>query len=115
MKKTYILVAALGLAPIPATAKEPQPGTIVSENSVACGSQLKNKKETAQLLCQEYIVRTETTEYHVRQERHAGQELIPVNTGIQFTLDKDKMKLRANGKKYEYLIVSEIAAAAPKP
>jgi hypothetical protein len=32
MKKTHILVAALGLAPIPAAVKEPQPGTIVSEN-----------------------------------------------------------------------------------
>ena len=114
MRKTYILAAALGLAPISAAAKEPQPGTIVSENSVACGSQVKNKKETAQLLCQEYVVRTETTEYHVRQEKHADRELIPVNTGIAFTLDKDKMKFKANGKKYEYLVVSETAAAAPK-
>jgi hypothetical protein len=115
MRKAYILAAALGLATTSAAAKEPQPGTIVSENSVACGSQLKNKKETAQVLCQEYVVRTETTEYHVRQEKHADQELIPVNTGIEFTLDKDKMKFKANGKKYEYLVVSETATAAPKP
>jgi len=113
MRKAYILAAALGLATISAAARGPQPGTIVSESSVGCGSQLKNKKETAQVLCQEYVVRTETTEYHVRQEKHADQELIPVNTGIEFTLDKDKMKFRANGKKYEYLVVSE--AAAPKP
>jgi hypothetical protein len=115
MRKTYILAAALGLAPISAAAKEPQPGTIVSESSVACGSQLKNKKETAQVLCQEYVVRTEATEYHVRQEKHADQELIPVNTGIEFTLDKDRMKFKANGKKYEYLVVSETATGAPKP
>jgi hypothetical protein len=42
-----------------------------------------------------------------------------VNTSIEFTLDKDKMKFKANGKKYEYLVVSETAAiaaaAAPKP
>jgi hypothetical protein len=115
MRKAYVLAAALGLATVSAAAKEPQPGTIVSESSVACGSQLKSKKETAQVLCQEYVVRSSTTEYHVRQEKHADQELIPVNTGIEFTLDKDKMKFRANGKKYEYLIVSETAAAAPKP
>jgi hypothetical protein len=115
MRKATILAAALGLATISAAAKGPQPGTIVSESSVACGSQLKNKKETAQLLCQEYLVRTETTEYHVRQEKHADQELIPVNSGIEFTLDKDKMKFKANGKKYEYLVVSETATAAPKP
>jgi hypothetical protein len=115
MRKATILAAALGLATISAAAKGPQPGTIVSESSVACGSQLKNKKETAQLLCQEYLVRTETTEYHDRQEKHADQELIPVNSGIEFTLDKDKMKFKANGKKYEYLVVSETATAAPKP
>jgi hypothetical protein len=113
MRKAYILAAALGLAAISAAARGPQPGTIVSESSVVCGSQLKDKKETAQVLCQQYVVRTETTEYHVRQEKRADQELIPVNTGIEFTLDKDKMKFRANGKKYEYLVVSE--AAAPKP
>ena len=36
----------------------------------------------------------------------------------EFTLDKDRMKFKANGKKYEYLVVSEtatVAAATPKP
>jgi hypothetical protein len=40
---------------------------------------------------------------------------LPVNAGIEFTLDKDKMKFKANGKKYGYLIVSETATAAPQP
>jgi len=115
MRMTYLLVAALVLAGIPAAAKEPQAGTIVSESSVTCGSQVTKKKETAELLCQEYVVRAGTTEYHIRQEKHADQELIPVNTSIEFTLDKDKMKFRANGKKYEYLVVSETAVATPKP
>jgi hypothetical protein len=115
MRRTYMLVAAVVLMGIPAAAKDTQAGTIVSETSVACGSQVKNKKETAEVLCQEYVVRTETTEYHIRQEKHADQELIPVNTSIEFTLNKDKMKFRANGKKYEYLVVSETAAATPKP
>jgi len=110
-----MLVAVAMLMGIPASAKVPQTGTIVSESSEACGSRMKNKKETTQVLCQEYVVRTETTEYHIRQEKHADQELIPVNTAIEFTLDKDKMKFRANGKKYEYLVVSETATPAPKP
>ena len=115
MRKIYLLAAAAALfAVFPAAAKEPQTGTIVSESSVACGSQVKNKKETAQVLCQEYVIRTATTEYHVRQEKHADQELIPVNTGVEFTLDKDRMKFHANGKKYEYMVVSETAAPAPK-
>ena len=115
MRKTYMLVAAVAMLAIPTAAKEPQAGTIVSESSVTCGSQVKNKKETTQLLCQEYVVRTDTTEYHIRQEKHADQELIPVNTSIEFTLEKDKMKFKANGKKYEYLVVSETALPAPRP
>lgn len=121
MRKTYLLVVATVLAGIPAAAKEPQAGTIISESSVACGSQVKSKKQTAELLCQEYVVRTETTEYHVRQEKPADKALIPVNTSVEFSLEKDKMKFKANGKKYEYLVVSEsaapatAAAAAPKP
>jgi hypothetical protein len=114
MKMPIMLVATLLLTAIPAAANEPQSGTIVAENSVACGSQVKNKKETTQLLCQEYVVRTETTEYHVRQPKPADKALIPVNTSIEFTLDKDKMKFKANGKKYEYLVVSETAVTAPK-
>ncbi len=115
MRRAYLLVAALVIMGIPAMAKEPEAGTIVSESSVACGSKVKNKKETADVLCQEYVVRTQTTEYHIRQEKHAGQELIPVNTSIEFTLNKDKMKFTANGKKYEYLVVSETAIATQKP
>jgi hypothetical protein len=121
VRKAFVLVAAVTLAGIPAVAKEPQAGTIISESSVVCGSQVKNKKQTADMLCQEYVVRTEMTEYHVRQERPADKALIPVNTSVEFTLEKDKMKFKANGKKYEYLVVSEsaapatAAAATPKP
>jgi hypothetical protein len=112
VRKTFVLVATAVLAGIPAAAKEPQAGTIVSESSVACGSQVKNKKQTAELLCQEYVVRAEGTEYHVRQEKPADKALIPVNTSVEFTLEKDKMKFKANGKRYEYLVVSETAAPA---
>src|SRR5277367_1357611 len=121
VRKTLLLVAGVVLAGIPASAKEPQAGTIISESSVACGSQVKNKKQTADMMCQEYVVRAETTEYHVRQEKPADKALIPVNTSVEFTLEKDKMKFKANGKKYEYLVVSEsaapatTAAATPKP
>lgn len=116
MRNACLLVAAAAWMGIPAAAKEPQAGTIVSESSVACGSQqVKNKKETTDVLCQEYVVRAGATEYHIRQEKHAGQELIPVNTSIEFTLDKDKMKFKAAGKKYEYLVVSESVVMAAKP
>lgn len=113
MRRFNAVLAVAMFIGVPAAANTPQTGTIVSESSVACGSRMKNKKETTQVLCQEYVVRTETTEYHIRQEKPAGKDLIPVNTSIEFTLDKDKMKFHANGKKYEYLVVSE--TTAPKP
>lgn len=115
MKKRWkILTAGLLLAGIATAANETQTGTLISENSVACGSQVaKNKKTTTDVLCQEYVIRTDSTEYRVRQEKPANKALIPVNTAVEFTLDKDKMKFKANGKKYEYLIVAE-TAVAPK-
>lgn len=114
MKRIHLLAAAMVLAALPAAANEPQAGTVVAEKSVPCGSEVNKKKETVQLMCQEYVIRTETTEYHVRQEKPVEKALIPVNSSVELTLDKDKMKFKANGKKYEYLIVSETAATAAK-
>lgn len=116
MKKPLLLVAAFLLGPVLAQAGKPQMGTIISENSVACGSTVekgkKSKQMTVEVLCQEYVVRAADTDYHIRQMKPADKALIPVNTPIEFTLDKDKMKFKANGKSYEYLIVSEAAVAA---
>ena len=122
MRKLFLLAAVLFFAGTLAHAgNKPQFGTIISENSVPCGSTVekgkKNKQMTVEVLCQEYVVRTETVDYHVRQSKPADKALIPVNTPIEFTLDKDRMKFKANGKSYEYLIVSEAAveAATTKP
>jgi len=112
MKKPLLLAAVVVCASIFAHAGDKtQTGTIISENSVSCGSKLEKKKQT-DLLCQEYVVRTASTDYHIRQMKSVERELIPINTPIEFTLDKDKIKFKANGKSYEYLVVSETAADA---
>jgi len=121
--KTILLSAVLLSLNLTAAAKDNvMQGTIVSENSVDCGTQAKGKKQTTDLMCQEYVIRTETTEYHVRQEKQAHKEMLPVNAPVELTIDKDKMKFKVNGKSYEMLVVSEAAApaaaapaAAPKP
>jgi hypothetical protein len=44
--------------------------------------------------------------------------MLPVNASAELTMSKDKMKIKANGKGYEMLVVSESAApasSAPKP
>jgi hypothetical protein len=89
--------------------QRPVPATIVSESSVDCGSKKQGKKQSTDLLCQEYVVRTDTTEYHIRQAKPAEKEILPANTPIEFTLNKDKMKFKANGKKYEFLVVGTSA------
>ncbi len=117
MKKPFLLAAVLLFGAILVYAgNKPQMGTIISEKSVACGSTLekgkKNQQTTVEVLCQEYVVRTAGTDYHIRQLKPADKALIPINTPVEFTLDKDKMKFKANGKSYEYLVVSEDAVAA---
>ena len=41
--------------------------------------------------------------------KRSQQGILPANTPIQFTIDKDKMKFKLNGKKYEFLIVGTSA------
>jgi len=116
MRKPWVLTAAmiLGATLVQADNKS-QTGMIISENSVACGSKLEKNKRSVDLLCQEYVVRTATTDYHVRQLKPSDKALIPINTPVEFTLDKDKMRFKANGKSYEYAVVSEAAVASSKP
>jgi hypothetical protein len=102
-----VLGASLGMA-----AQQPETATIISEKSVDCGTKNQGKKKSTDVLCQEYTVRTATTEYQIRQEKPAEKAIIPANTPIEFTLNKDKMKFKANGKKYEYLVVGTSAVGA---
>jgi hypothetical protein len=112
MRTTFLLLAVSAVSLTAGAKDKEMSGTIVSENSVPCGSEAKSKKQTIQLMCQEYVLRTEATEYHVRQEKEAHKEMIPVNAPVEMTLNKDKMKFKVNGKSYEMLVVSESAAPA---
>lgn len=116
MKKPFLLAAVVIFGAILVQAgNKLQTGTIISENSVACGSKVEKNKRSVELLCQEYVVRTATTDYHIRQQKPSDKALIPIHTSIEFTLDKDRIKFKANGKSYEYLVVSEAAADSAKP
>jgi hypothetical protein len=112
MKKTFVLLAVFALSMRAGAKDKTMQGTIISENSVPCGSEAKGHKQTVELMCQEYVIRTEATEYHVRQEKEAHKEMLPVNAPVELTLSKDKMKFKVNGKGYEMLVVSESAAPA---
>ncbi len=110
-KKGLLLLAAAAFSAILAqAATAPQTATVISENSVNCGKQ--GGKKSIDLLCQDYIIRTASVEYHIRQNKPSNKALVPVNTKIDFTTDKDKIKFKVDGKSYEYVIVSEAAIAA---
>jgi len=114
--KTRFLVALAGVVvttcSLASAGAPPQSGTIISENSVDCGTKKQGRKEQMSLMCQEYVVKTTTTEYHIRQQKQKDQAMLPLNAPVQFTMDKDKMKLKVGGKSYEFLVVSEAAAGS---
>jgi hypothetical protein len=78
---------------------------------VTCGAK-KSKKKDIDILCHQYILRSGATDYSVRQQKPADETLIPINTPVQFTLDKNKVKFKVNGKSYEYLVVGQAAASS---
>jgi len=111
MKKPATFFASLLLSTVVAFAgPKPQQGIIISHTSVTCGTK-KSKKQETDLLCQQYVVRSGTTDYTVRQSKPSDQILVPLNTSIQFTLDKNKMKFKADGKSLEFVVVSQAAAS----
>ena len=117
MKKFLRVYATLFLsAAVAAGGPKPQPGTIMSQTSVECGTK-KSKKQDIDLMCQQYVVRSGTTDYTIRQPKPDEQHLIPLNTAIQFVLDKNKMKFKVDGTSFQFIVISQAAteAAAAKP
>ena len=69
MRRQVLVLAALLLgASIVSADQKAMQATIVSQTSVDCGSKKHGKKETTSILCQQYTVRTSTTEYQIRQQ-----------------------------------------------
>ena len=123
--KTHILVAAIMLATI-AQAKEPkahQTGTLLQMDSAECGvgensgksvvgelvgTDSAHKKSKA-LLCQEYLLQSDTIIYRIRPRDDKHPVLLPVGEKAQFRIQKDKMLLRVedvDDKERQYNVVS---------
>ena len=117
MNKSLAAFAALVLAVSVASAgPKPQSGTVLSQTSVACGTK-KSKKQDIDLLCHQYVVRSGATDYTIRQPKPDDQHILPLNTPVQFTLDKSMMKLKADGNSFKFMIISQaaVSSAADKP
>lgn len=114
MKKSLMVFAILCMAATACLAGPKQTGTVLSQTSVACGEK-KSKKQSLDLLCHEYVIRSGSIDYTVRQPKPEDKTLIPLNSTVEFKMDKSKMKVKANGESYEFLVVSQAAAGSAAP
>ena len=102
--KVFVLTIVVLSAYLCLAGETPTAGTIISMKSVECGT-----KKSTPLLCQQYVVRTSSSEYEIRRPKPSEEGILSPNTPIQFTIDKQKMKFKLNGKKYEFLVVGVTA------
>lgn len=124
MRKRYaaagILLAALAYGRDP---KPTQSGVLMKMNSVQCGYDEKDApsvanemlgtdsshKKTHELLCQEYVLRTDRMVFHIRPKDDRHPVLLPIGGIALFHLEKDKMLLRSedlDDKERQYTVVS---------
>jgi hypothetical protein len=123
--KASILLVALVFAGA-AAAKEHsdyQKGTLVRMDSESCGMQEKGakslageilgtdaqSKKTQQLLCQDYVLQSESVVYHIRPKDDKHPALLPIGETAQFRVHKDRLILRVpevDSKEREYIVVS---------
>jgi hypothetical protein len=124
MRLHYILAVLLIAAA--AHAKEPrhyQSGKLLRMDSVKCGTDQKNAKslagemigtdsahmKTRELLCQQYVLETDSVRYTIQPKDDKHPELLPIGDKAQFRLEKDKILLRVedlDDKEREYVVIS---------
>ena len=125
MRSHLAFLLVLGIA-TSAYAKEPHhyhSGKLLQMASVSCGMAEKDAKtltgellgtdsshkKTEEVLCQEYILESDTVTYRIRPKDDKHPVLLPVGQPAQFFLSKDKMILRVedlDNKDREYTVVS---------
>jgi hypothetical protein len=122
-----LLVIAAGLqnaAPAPAKDRLAyERGVLLQMDSTHCGYAEKDgktvageifgtdgqHKNTKEVLCQEYILKSDRLIYRIRPKDDKHPALLPVGEAAEFRIHKDKMLLRvveSDGKEREYIVVS---------
>jgi hypothetical protein len=120
-----VMVASLqAVAPVPAKDKPAyERGVLLQMDSTHCGYAEKDgktvagqifgtdglHKNTQEVLCQEYILKSDRLIYRIRPRDEKHPTLLPVGESAEFRIHKDKMLLRvpeSDGKEREYIVVS---------
>src|ERR1700676_4652696 len=124
---SVLLLIAAGLqnaAPAPAKDKPTyERGMLLQMDSTHCGYAEKDgktlageilgtdgqHKNTKEVLCQEYILKSDRLIYRIRPKDDKHPTLLPVGEAAEFRIHRDKMLLRvpeSDGKEREYIVVS---------
>jgi hypothetical protein len=120
-----LLTATLqSVAPAPAKEKPAyERGVLLQMDSTNCGYAEKagktltgeilgtdgQHKNTQEVLCQEYILKSDRLIFRIRPKDDKHPALLPVGESAEFRIHKDKMLLRvpeSDGKEREYIVVS---------
>ena len=117
-------MAILPAAPAPAKDKPAfERGVLLQMDSTHCGFAEKGSKtvageilgtdgqhkNTQEVLCQEYILKSDRLIYRIRPKDDKHPTLLPVRESAEFRIHKDRMLLRvpeSDGKEREYIVVS---------
>ena len=122
----FLLLAATlqNVAPAPAKDKPAfERGVLLQMDSTHCGFAEKGSKtvageilgtdgqhkNTQEVLCQEYILKSDRLIYRIRPKDDKHPTLLPVGESAEFRIHKDRMLLRvpeSDGKEREYIVVS---------
>ena len=124
MRKALVVAVLLVAANVHAKDKPVyEKGVLVQMDSTSCGyAERDNKtvagellgtdgqhKKTQEVLCQEYILKSDRLIYRIRPKDDKHPLLLPVGEATEFRIHKDKMLLRVpegDGKEREYIVVS---------
>jgi hypothetical protein len=119
-----IVTTIQAVQPAPAKDKPAyERGVLLQMDSTHCGYAEKDNKtvageifgtdgqhkNTQEVLCQEYILKSDRLIYRIRPKDDKHPSLLPVGETAEFRIHKDKMVLRvpeSDGKEREYIVVS---------
>src|ERR1700732_2357275 len=121
-----LVIAASFQTAAPAPAKDKpayERGMLLQMDSTHCGYAEKDGKTLAgeilgtdgqqknpqEVLCQEYILKSDRLIYRIRPKDDKHPTLLPVGEAAEFRIHRDKMLLRvpeSDGKEREYIVVS---------
>ena len=124
--KRLIVASLIVFLAVAAQAKEKpafEKGVLVQMDSSSCGYAEKDgktlagqilgtdgqHKNTKEVLCQEYILKSDRVIYRIRPKDDKHPVLLPVGESAEFRIHKDKMILRvpeSEDKEREYFVIS---------